>query len=344
MLQLMNQKNQTQINTSQVGDAAITTDTKGQNTSNQAQISGEKVAKEGDSDSDSGSLDEDLLAPSDYQVKLVRDEQPPPLHASQDTQVTQKKKRISKHARKQMKKPDKVTQQIQKPKQQEKKEPATKEALPQQLSKRQKNKLKKRQKYALQDEEERELAMKLLGIQKSKDEPQGEKQQTEEQKNDTQTPQETKIADKERMKKQTAKKLQEEQDLRLKEENEEELTAEDEQKLASMRTKGLGVDLSVLTGNPVPEDTLLYAVPISAPYSTLTNYKYKVKLTPGSLKKGKASKQAISLFLSNPNATDIERDLIKATPDNELISAILSNVKISAPGLNAKTQKSKKKR
>ena len=42
-----------------------------------------------------------------------------------------------------------------------------------------------------------------------------------------------------------------------------------------------------LTGIPVEDDILLYAIPVCAPYQALVNFKYKVKLTPGSLKKGK---------------------------------------------------------
>lgn len=36
-----------------------------------------------------------------------------------------------------------------------------------------------------------------------------------------------------------------------------------------------------LTGVPVVEDELLFAVPVVAPYNTLLQYKFKVKLTPG---------------------------------------------------------------
>ena len=39
-----------------------------------------------------------------------------------------------------------------------------------------------------------------------------------------------------------------------------------------------------LTGLPVDEDELLFVVPVCAPYSTLNNYKFKVKLTPGKRK------------------------------------------------------------
>lgn len=40
-------------------------------------------------------------------------------------------------------------------------------------------------------------------------------------------------------------------------------------------------DLEKLTGCPVVEDTLLYAVPVCGPYSSMKDFKYKVKLTPG---------------------------------------------------------------
>ena len=41
--------------------------------------------------------------------------------------------------------------------------------------------------------------------------------------------------------------------------------------------------LDSLTGIPHDEDELLFVVPVCAPYSTLNNYKFKVKLTPGQL-------------------------------------------------------------
>jgi len=56
-------------------------------------------------------------------------------------------------------------------------------------------------------------------------------------------------------------------------------------------------ELNKLTGKPVPEDLLLYAVPVCAPYQTLSQYKFRAKLTPGSQKRGKASKQCVEIFL-----------------------------------------------
>lgn len=46
-------------------------------------------------------------------------------------------------------------------------------------------------------------------------------------------------------------------------------------------------EIDSLTGNPLSDDVLLFAIAMCAPYSAFTNYKYKVKLTPGGMKKGK---------------------------------------------------------
>lgn len=48
-------------------------------------------------------------------------------------------------------------------------------------------------------------------------------------------------------------------------------------------------DVDYLTGSPLPTDILLYAVPVCGPYSAVQSYKYRVKITPGSTKKGKGT-------------------------------------------------------
>ena len=50
------------------------------------------------------------------------------------------------------------------------------------------------------------------------------------------------------------------------------------------------------TGSPLQSDAVEYAIPVVAPYTTLQSYRYKVKLTPGSQKKGKAAKQAFDVI------------------------------------------------
>ncbi|CAA0824105.1 zinc knuckle (CCHC-type) family protein [Striga hermonthica] len=101
-------------------------------------------------------------------------------------------------------------------------------------------------------------------------------------------------------------------------------------------------DVDYLTGNPLPNDVLLYAVPVCGPYNALQSYKYRVKIIPGTLKKGKAAKTAMNLFGHMAEATTREKELMKACTDSELVAAIISNVKVSAAGLTQLKQKQKK--
>jgi hypothetical protein len=109
------------------------------------------------------------------------------------------------------------------------------------------------------------------------------------------------------------------------------------------------IEISKLTGKPNPEDSILYAIPVCAPYQSLSQYKYRVKLTPGNQKRGKASKQCVEI-LTNANGDETTsgeqyRELIKRVGDNEWVQVICADVKISAPGASkaAKKQKSGKK-
>ncbi|KAI8565949.1 hypothetical protein RHMOL_Rhmol02G0001500 [Rhododendron molle] len=106
--------------------------------------------------------------------------------------------------------------------------------------------------------------------------------------------------------------------------------------------KGKLTDVDYLTGNPLPTDILLYAVPVCAPYSALQSYKYRVKIIPGTAKRGKAAKTAMNLFSHIPEALNREKELMKACTDPELVAAIVGNVKITAAGLTQLKQKQKK--
>ncbi|KAJ4967979.1 hypothetical protein NE237_014680 [Protea cynaroides] len=101
-------------------------------------------------------------------------------------------------------------------------------------------------------------------------------------------------------------------------------------------------DMDYLTGNPLPNDILLYAVPVCGPYNALQTYKYRVKITPGTAKRGKAAKTAMNLFSHMPETTTREKELMKACTDPELVAAIIGNVKITAAGLAQLKQKQKK--
>ncbi|XP_010273525.1 PREDICTED: nuclear export mediator factor NEMF isoform X2 [Nelumbo nucifera] len=106
--------------------------------------------------------------------------------------------------------------------------------------------------------------------------------------------------------------------------------------------KGKLNDADYLTGIPLPNDILLYAVPVCGPYNALQSYKYRVKITPGTAKKGKAAKTAMNLFGHMPEATSREKELIKACSEPELVAAMIGNAKITAAGLTQLKQKQKK--
>eukprot|EP00934_Nitzschia_sp_Nitz4_P008699 Nitzschia sp. Nitz4//scaffold31_size150131//110698//114270//NITZ4_002845-RA/size150131-processed-gene-0.142-mRNA-1//-1//CDS//3329547710//8689//frame0 len=107
------------------------------------------------------------------------------------------------------------------------------------------------------------------------------------------------------------------------------------------------VELGKLTGKPQEGDLVLFAVPVCAPYQSLTQYTYRVKLTPGNMKRGKATKACLELFLkdnSSGSGKDRDKDLIKKVADNEWVSAIAGDVKISAAGASKTLQNQKGKK
>jgi hypothetical protein len=54
------------------------------------------------------------------------------------------------------------------------------------------------------------------------------------------------------------------------------------------------------TGAPTESDAIDFAVCVVAPYQALQSFRYKVKLTPGTQKKGKAGKQALDILCKAP--------------------------------------------
>jgi len=173
-----------------------------------------------------------------------------------------------------------------------------------QLKRGQKSKLKKiKEKYKDQDDDERQLRMKILQSAGNK------KQQSE------------KEEEQEELRKNIQRKPSEYQKLIDEDIDDTPVAAE--------------VDmLDTLTGCPVEEDELLFAIPVVAPYQTLQNYKFKVKLTPGSGKRGKAAKTALEIFIRDKACTPHEKDLLKAVKDEFLARNIPGKVKLSAPQMH----------
>ncbi|KAI8051426.1 fibronectin-binding protein A N-terminus-domain-containing protein [Syncephalis plumigaleata] len=116
----------------------------------------------------------------------------------------------------------------------------------------------------------------------------------------------------------------EEQDMReirrlMAEENIAVLNDEDVENLSFM---------DALVGTPLPDDIIHFALPICAPYAALQRCKYRVKLQPGTLKKGKACKIALDHFLRHSDITPREREVLKSVPETEQIATILAKVRV----------------
>ncbi|NWR56606.1 NEMF factor, partial [Bucorvus abyssinicus] len=214
---------------------------------------------------------------------------------------------------------------------------------PQPIKRGQKSKMKKmKEKYKDQDEEDRELIMKLLGSAGSNKEEKGKKGKKGKAKEEPAKKQQQKAK---AMRggagggKQTLPAgvlLHELQDPALEEQQDEKVRAHPEAPLPIQEGEAL---LDSLTGQPHPEDILLFAVPICAPYTAMANYKYKVKLTPGTQKKGKAAKIALHNFTQSKEASAREKDLFRSVKDTDLSRNIPGKVKVSAPHLLSRKKK-----
>lgn len=91
-----------------------------------------------------------------------------------------------------------------------------------------------------------------------------------------------------------------------------------------------------LTGQPTEEDEILFCLSVCAPYSTLQNYKHKLKLIPGTTKRGQAVKTALEIFVRDNKTDTREKDLIRLNLAKETDNTrnLPGRVKISAPNLN----------
>lgn len=162
-------------------------------------------------------------------------------------------------------------------------------------------------KYANQDEEDRTMAMQLLGSKVGQEKAEAEAQSKRAREEEA-------AAQKERRREQHLKtqrdgKAQEEA-RRMAQEEEAGDGAEDEDE------RPAEVDLDALVGTPLPGDEILEAIPVCAPWSALGRYKYKAKLQPGSQKKGKAVREILGAW---GNAGANKRNVDEKSEDAERI-------------------------
>lgn len=204
-------------------------------------------------------------------------------------------------------------------------------------------------KYADQDEEERELALRLVGAKSAKAQKAAAAAES---------------------------KAKREQDLAAAKERrkaQHERAAEAERKrqaaFAASAEAGEGDDyneetaaaeaadlswIPALVGTPHAEDEILAAIPVCAPWAALGRYKYRVKLHPGTTKKGKAVKEihgrwvaemtsgkvkkehAEEMGLDRGTAEDLrarEGELVKAWKDTEIVNTLpVGKVRVMSAG------------
>ncbi|BET00662.1 Fibronectin-Hypothetical protein protein A N-terminus (FbpA) [Nesidiocoris tenuis] len=86
--------------------------------------------------------------------------------------------------------------------------------------------------------------------------------------------------------------------------------------------------VNYFTGQPHPEDELLYALPVVAPYNTLLSYKFKVKMLPGTAKRSKAAHAAVLTFTRGKEVSQHEKDLMKNVDDHLLVRNFPGKVKM----------------
>lgn len=207
-----------------------------------------------------------------------------------------------------------------------------------------KHKLKKMKKYSDQDEDERRIALAVLGSKPIKEETTVQFLDNERSQGDSAEDDVNGVSGEGGREDTKTKRLP-------RESRQEELLLMDEEGVIELEKleSGTTAALSLLTANPTVGDTIEFGLPVCAPLYALSQYRYRVKLMPGSMKRGKAYRAAVVLFQKQAEK-DLgtfkqERDAIRLTPESDGIHGMLSNVKIMAPGLaNAQKALSKAKK
>ncbi|KAI0988346.1 hypothetical protein GJ496_011382 [Pomphorhynchus laevis] len=87
--------------------------------------------------------------------------------------------------------------------------------------------------------------------------------------------------------------------------------------------------LNSLIENPFADDEMMFCLASVAPYSAISNCRFKAKLQPGATKRGKAAKQIIHFFIQNKLTSTTEKTILKAMKDTELCQNFPGSVKIT---------------
>lgn len=128
---------------------------------------------------------------------------------------------------------------------------------------------------------------------------------------------------------------------KVKDKKEIQLLLDEENILGEEELKALG-EADSLTGQPAKDDTLLFCVPMCAPHISTNSYKYRIKLVPGNLKKGKAVSLLTYTWLNLEGITETEKQLIKSMNETDLITVLPGKVSIASAAVKKIQQTSKK--
>ncbi|KAF2268512.1 serologically defined colon cancer antigen 1 [Lojkania enalia] len=191
-------------------------------------------------------------------------------------------------------------------------------------------------KYADQDEEDRALAMHLLGSQTGQKAAEASAQAKRDKEAEAQANKQRRRE--QHLRAQAVGKAAEEARRAAHEGN-----FLDDEGVDDETLKAQLQGLDAFTGRPLPGDEILSAIPVCAPWSALSSYKYKVKLQPGAVKRGKAVKEILARWNAagkNPkvldkHSRDVERiwpreiDLIMGWKESEVVGTLpVSKVRV----------------
>lgn len=87
-----------------------------------------------------------------------------------------------------------------------------------------------------------------------------------------------------------------------------------------------------LVGTLRDEDELVHAIPVCGPYASISNCSMKVKIVPGSMKRGKAAKLCSQMF-GSMESSQASKKLIKLIPVEEFSECLVNEVKVAGAGV-----------
>ncbi|GMH95356.1 hypothetical protein TrST_g10737 [Triparma strigata] len=100
------------------------------------------------------------------------------------------------------------------------------------------------------------------------------------------------------------------------------------------------------TGSPLPHEKVLFCKTVTSSHKSMKNFKCKVKLSPGGMKRGKLSKQCVNLFMKVQGLSDQEKDSILALDHNMVSMSCIGDAKVDGKDgkLIEKIEKEEKKK